>query len=179
MAKKTKDGKGTLADLQKREAKAKALLAELSALFPEARGLPKGDRRRSRGKLGRKEGLALRGVLDAIDLEPAMFASLADEDEGHDQGKLETDLLRERFDCHQIYSSIADEMESLASALSDAALTHAALAKPVTLAAYEIAKPVSKRHPAIRAKLAPTLDYYGANAAAAIDTRKANKLAKE
>ncbi len=131
MAKKTKDGEGTLADLQKREAKAKALLAEVRALFPEAHALPKDDRRRSRGKLGSKEGLALRGVLDAVDLEPAMFAALADEDEGHDPGKLETDLLRERFDCHQIYSSIADEMESLASVLSDAALTHAALAKPV------------------------------------------------
>ena len=53
MAKKTKDGEGTLADLQKREAKARALLAEVRALFPEAHALPKDDRRRSRGKLGR------------------------------------------------------------------------------------------------------------------------------
>ena len=159
-----------------------------ASIRPVAQGNPGRNRWRRRPRTiggdpaessGAKEGLALRGVLDAVDLEPAMFASLADEDEGHDPGKLETDLLRERFDCHQIYSSIADEMESLASVLSDAALTHAALAKPVTLAAYEIARPVSKRHPAIRAKLAPTLDYYGANAAAAIETRKANKAARE
>jgi hypothetical protein len=70
-------------------------------------------------------------------------------------------------------------MESIAGVLSDAALTHAALAKPVTLAAYEIAKPVSKRHPAIRAKLAPTLDYYGGNAAAANETRQANTASTE
>ena len=58
-------------------------------------------------------------------------------------------------------------MEASGKLLSDAALTHAALCKPVTLAAFEIAKPVSKRNPAVREKIAPLLDYYGANAAAA------------
>jgi hypothetical protein len=111
MAKKTKDDEGKLlADLTKSFARGKALLSEFRALFPEAHALPKDDRRRSRGKLGIKEGTALRGVLDA-------------------------------------------------------ALTHAALFKPVTLAAYEIAKPVSKRNPAVREKIAPLIDYYGANAA--------------
>jgi hypothetical protein len=70
-------------------------------------------------------------------------------------------------------------MEALGKLLSDAALTHAALCKPVTLAAYEIAKPVSKRNPAVREKLAPLIDYYGANAAAAVETRQANKAAKK
>jgi hypothetical protein len=180
MAKKTKDDEGKLlTDLTKSFTRGKALLVEFRALFPEARALPKEDRRRSRGKLGVKEGTALRGVLDAVDLEPAMFASLADEDEGHDSEKLETNLLRERFDCHPIYKSLADEMEALGKLLSDAALTHAALCKPVTLAAYEIAKPVSKRNPAVREKLAPLIDYYGANAAAAVETRQANKAAKK
>ena len=179
MAKKTKDGEGLLADLTKRSTRGKALLAEFRALFSEAHALSKDDRLRSRGKLGLKEGSALRGVLDAVDLEPAIFASLADEDEGHDPEKLETDLLRERFDCHHLYKSLADELEAVASLLSDAALAHAAQCKPVTLAAYEIAKPVSKRNPAIRAKITPLLDYYGANAAAANETRQANKAAKK
>jgi hypothetical protein len=47
-----------------------------------------------------------------------------------------------------------------------------ALVKPVALAGYEIAKPISKRNDAIRGKIVKALDFYGALAAAA--TRRAN-----
>src|SRR4051812_3757020 len=84
MAKKTNDSDSTLADLKKRAEQGSALNAQTRALFPEAKLVAKEDRRLSRGKMGLVEGAALRGVVDAIDLEPAIFNTLADEDEGHD-----------------------------------------------------------------------------------------------
>ncbi len=179
MAKKTSNGTGTLEDLKTRAAQGSALNAQTRALFPEAKELPKEDRRLSRGKMGLVEGAALRSVVDAVDLEPAIFATLADEDEGHDPDKLETDLLRDRIDRHAIYTRQAEEHLALAKLFSDAALAHGALVRPVALAAYEIAKPISKRHPAIRERIAPLMNYYAANAAAAVETRQANKAAKK
>lgn len=63
-------------------------------MFPEVSGLAKNDRLSSAGKMGLKEAVALRSVIDAMDAEPAIFGVLADEDEGHDPGKLETALIR-------------------------------------------------------------------------------------
>ena len=42
-----------------------------------------------------------------------------------------------------------------------------------------IAKPISKRHPGIREKIAPLMDYHGANSAVAVETRGANKANKK
>jgi len=108
-----------------------------------------------------------------------MFASLADEDEGHDPKAVETDLLRDRFDRHDVYAQVSDEIAAVAGVLSDHALTLGAQVKPVTLAAYEIAKPISKRNAAVREKIAPALDYHGANAAAAAASRKAKQAVKK
>lgn len=114
-----------------------------------------------------------------MDAEPAIFSVLADEDEGHDPNKLETALLRDRFDRQQVYAELAAEVEDVAGLFADAALTMGALVKPITRAGYEIAKPLSKRHQVIREKIAPALDYYGANAAAAVAARRANQAAKK
>ena len=179
MAKTTKDAEGSLEDLQKRAAQSSELNAQIRAHFPEARQLAKQDRRSSRGKMGLVEAAALRGTLDAIDLEPAVFSSLADEDEGHDPEKVETDLLRERFNRHEIYTRLADELTATAKLLTDAALTNGAMVRPLCLAAYEIAKPISKRHPAMREKITTLIDYYAGNAEAAAETRQANKAKKE
>jgi hypothetical protein len=177
MGKKTHDTELTVAELRKRFVEGKTLLADLRALFPEAHAVAKDDRLRSQGKMSTMESRALRGVVDAIDAEPAIFASLADEDEGHDPDRVETDLLRDRFDRHDLYAEVATELEALAGVFSDTALAIGAQVKPVTLAAYEIAKPISKRHPKIREKIAPTLDYYASNAAAAAAARRAAKEA--
>ena len=99
---------------------------------------------------------------------------MADEDEGHDPTKLETALLRDRLDRHGIYSSLATEVEEVASVLSDTALAMGALVKPVALAGYEIAKPISKRNDAVRGKIAKALNFYGGRALAAAATRRAN-----
>ena len=179
MAKTPKDGEGSIADLRKRAAQASALNEQIRAQFAEAKQLAKQDRRSSRGKMGLIEAGPLRGTLDAIDPMPAAFASLADEDEGHDPTKVETDLLRERFDRHQIYTELADELTATAKLLTDAALANGALVRPLCLAAYAIAKPISKHHPAMREKISALIDYYAGNAEAAAETRLANKAKKE
>lgn len=179
MAKTPKDGEGSIEDLRKRAAQGSALIAQNLALFPEAKGLAKQDRRSSRGKMGLVEAKALRGVVGAIDLEPAIFASLADEDEGHDPNKVETDLVRDRFDRHEIYTLQAEAHLAAAKVFTDAALANGALVRPLALAAYEIAKPISKRNAAMREKIAPLMDYYAGNAEAAAETRQANKAKKE
>jgi len=56
---------------------------------------------------------ALRGVVGAMDVQPVAFDSLADDDEGHDPNKLETALLRDRFDRHEIYLSLAAELKRI------------------------------------------------------------------
>ena len=62
---------------------------------------------------------------------------------------------------------------------TDAALANGALVRPLALAAYEIAKPISKRNAAVREKIAPLMNYYAGNAEAAAETRQANKARKE
>ena len=163
MGKKVHDTALTVDELKQRALKAKSLLEEIRALFPEAHGLAKDDRRRSQGKMGVDEAEALRGVVDAMDLQPAVFDSLADEDEGHDPNKLEPALLRDRFDRHGIYASLAAEVEAVGNLLSDTALAMGALVKPI-----------SKRNDAIRGVIAKALDLYGGRSLAAAATRCAN-----
>jgi hypothetical protein len=179
MPKKVQDEKISVADLTKHAEEARAQLAEIRAKFPEVTGFAKTDRVGSNGRMGLKEAEALRSVVDAMDLEPGVFGVLADEDSGHDPGKLETSLIRDRFDRHHVYAGLAADLEKLASVFADAALEMGALVKPVSLAAYEIAKPLSKRHKALREKIAPALDYYGANAAAGAAARQAKKAGKD
>jgi hypothetical protein len=176
MGKKVHNVELSVSDLKELQDKAIAQVNELRAQFPEAQRLAKDDRRLSQGKMGADEAVALRGVIDAMELLPAVFASLADEDEGHDPNKLETDLLRDRFDRHAIYSTLATQFEAAAELFSDAALAMGALVKPVTLAAYEIAKPISRRNEGLRDKIAKALDFYSGRAQVAAATRRANAL---
>src|SRR5678816_2449364 len=75
MGKKVHDTALTVDELTQRALQAKTLLGEIRALFPEAHGLAKDDRRRSQGKMGADEAEALRGVVDAMDVLPAVFDS--------------------------------------------------------------------------------------------------------
>jgi len=177
MARKGNNKEISIAELTKKVNKAEAALTQLVQLFPEAQALPVDDRNSSRGKIGPAESKALRGVIAAIDSQPQVFASLADEDEGHDPSRLETNLLRDRLDRHDLYLALAIKTEQLATLFSDTALALGARVKPVTLAAYQIAKPISKRDASVRAKLAPALNYYGSNAAASLASRKAKTKA--
>lgn len=178
MAKKNQNGNLALADLKKGAAEITKYLDGVPARLPEAHLLPDGDRRASQGKMGLEEGKALRCMPDAMDLEPAIFGVLADEDEGDDPGKLETNLIRERFERWQVYLELSNKLGELSKLFADAAITAGAQVKPVCQAGYEIAKPISKRHKGMRAAIGPLLNYYGANAAAAAESRLANKAAK-
>ena len=104
---------------------------------------------------------------------PLTRAALASASWPEDAGN-EPALLRDRFDRHEIYASLATEIEEAANVFSDTALAMGALVKPVALAGYEIAKPISKRNDAIRGKIAKALDFYGGRALAAAATRRAN-----
>lgn len=60
--------------------------------------------------MGLEENKVLRSVIDVMDLLPAVFAVLADEDEGHDPERLERDLLRDCLDEHEVYTTLAEEL---------------------------------------------------------------------
>ena len=177
MAEKVHTQKLTVNQLDANLSKAKDLLGQILALFPEALTIAGDDRRRSQGKLGLEESAALSSVVDGIDLRPAVFACLADEDEGNDPNKVETDLIRDRFHRHDVYAQFAEVLGDASTKFSDTALTFGALVKPVARAAYQIAKPISTRDAQLREKIAKALDYYAANAQAAADARQANKAA--
>jgi len=179
MPKKIHDETLSLAELKKRAEHAKAQAAAIQSSFPEAHALPVDVRKHVPGRFGAAESVALRGVIDAIDLEPTPFKSLANEDDGHDASKLETDLLRDRLERHDVYAQLSETFQTLSDLFSDAALSVGAHVKPVTLAAYEIAKPMARRDDKLAAKLKPALDYYGANAAASLASRKAHEAAKK
>jgi hypothetical protein len=178
MPKKKPADDGAIHALEKHAAEARTLIANLRALFPDAHAMAADDRRRSLGRVGDGESRVLQTLVDAMELRPALFAVLADEDDGDDPEALETSLIRKRFAMRDTYAALAAELHALAAVLEDEALAQGALALPVTRAAYEIAKPVSRRDAALREKIAPALDYYGANAAAAAAARKANKGGK-
>jgi hypothetical protein len=171
--KKKTDSAAAVADLEKRKAKAEALLQELLGLFPEAAALPADDRLTSQGRMGDGESAALVVLCDVVDAAPAAFAVLADEDAGDDPTKVETDLVRTRFAEHDLYRGLAGDVARAAKLFSDTALARGILVKPFAQAAYEIAKPLSKRDPKIRSLLAPALDYYANNAKLAAASRKA------
>jgi hypothetical protein len=165
-------------DLKKRAAQGHALISQIRELFSEAHEMPSDDRRRSTGRVGDDESIALQGVVGAMEIRPASFEVLADEDEGEDPLRLETELMRARFARRDTYSGLAEELRKVATIFEDEAMAQGALVVPVARAAYEIAKPLSRRDPAVREKLAPALNYYGANGTAAAAARKANKESK-
>jgi hypothetical protein len=171
--KKTTDAANELAELQKRKAKAEDLLSQLEALFPEAVDLPAGDRRGSQGRMGIEESAALAATCDVVDAKPEFFSGLADEDQGDDPDRVETDLVRTRFGEHDVYRELASSVGDLAQRFSDTAIARGALVKPFALAVYAIAKPVSQRDPKIRGLIAPILDYYSSNAKLGAKSRKA------
>lgn len=165
MAKKAQAEETSVEALLQREKKFNALMDEALALFSDVHRAAKEDRVGSQGRMGMDESAALRGVVDAMELRPALFECLADEDEGHDPSKLETGLLRDRFDMHGAYARMAAKLSDAAQPFSDTALKIGAMVKPVTLAGYKIAKPISKRDAALRGKIAKAIDYYGGRTA--------------
>lgn len=161
-----------LEELARRVDRAKAIFDELRALFPGLRSLTEVDRTHSSGRMREGEATELGKVIDAIVYAPQYFTSLADEDNGKDPTRLEPDLLRERLARRDLLAQIDDELASLSRQINDTTLTWGALVRPVLLAAYQIAKPISKADQKLRDIISTVIDFYGRPARAAADTRK-------
>src|SRR5262245_6566875 len=99
-----------LLELKKRVEKALELIGQVRELFPDLVELTEEERKYSQGRMRTDEPAAMRTVLDAVDASPEYFKSLADEDEGHDPNKFETDLLRDRLERRELYRQVAEAM---------------------------------------------------------------------
>jgi hypothetical protein len=180
-SKRTKKGStdgASLADLKSRVSKALALVGQIGALFPEAVSLSTDDRMHSQGKLRVGEDKALLAILDGIDAEPAVFSSLADKDQGHDDKVVETDLLRERLARMTQFTKVSDALARAAALLGDTALATGDQVKPITLAAYAIAKPVAENDKTMRTAIADALSFYGRIGKAGAKSKAKKRIAK-
>ncbi len=166
-------------ELNKRVDRAMALLEEVQRLFPDLATLTTDERRRSEGRFKSDESSMLAAVLDAVDLSPHYFVSLADRDHGEDPTKLETTLLRERLARRDLLDELSEKLEKLATDFSDTVLQLGARVRPVTLAAYQIGKVVATSDHTLRSKIAPVIDYYSRPARLAAETRAAKKHATQ
>jgi len=166
--------------LRQRVERARALVREIEALFPGLTTLSEDDRRASDGRVrGDEERGALSSILDAVDANPAVFACLADKDDGVDPTRVETGLLRDRLARQQCLADLSALLAPIARSVEDTALEQGERCKPVILAAYQIARPVAKHDAAMRAKLVPAIDYYSAIARKGARTRAAAKAAPD
>jgi hypothetical protein len=168
----TSEGTGelTIEELRQRAARAKALIGELKGLFPDLRRYTEDQRRSSQGRLREGEAEMLGTVIDVVEYAPHYFASLADQDEGHDPIRLETSLLRDRLERRVVMGEIADTRD-----LGDTAFYYGDLVRPAILSAYRIAKPISKSDIGVANRLAKVIDFYTAPARAAALTRANDK----
>jgi hypothetical protein len=137
------------------------------------------DERRSAARFRRGEEAALKSVLDVADHSPSPFAVLADKDGGQDPKTFETDHLRDTLRRASVLDALATDLEELAREVRDTQLALGGKARSVVLAAYEIAKVLAKHDEIIRAKLAPTIDFYASPARLGAKTRAQRRAVLE
>lgn len=160
-----------------RVAKISAKLDEIDALLEDAVELTDEQRAIASRMRGPEEESALSSVLDYAEANSGAFVGLAPKDGGNDPMKFETELLRRRLAVAGMLGKLAGRFDSTRLAVSDSALHATTLARPVVLAAYEIAKPLAKHDTLHGQKLNAALNYYGGIARASVKTRKANRAA--
>lgn len=144
---------------------------ELGDLFT----LTDAERRSSDGRLRDGEHVALSSVLDAADRRPSAFEVLADKDGGTNPAKFETVVLRDQLQRAVTLDELATALEDLARDVRDTQLVLGGGVRRVTLAAYEIAKPLAKHDEVVRSALAVATDFYAAPARLAAKTRAERK----
>jgi hypothetical protein len=164
-----------LEELRRRVGLAQELLAQIYALLPHLRRFNEEERRHSQGRLREGEEEMLGAIADVIAYAPQYFVSLADEDEGHDPDQLEVDLVRDRLERRTLITGISKALRPLNEGLADEALYLGGLVRPVLLAAYRIAKPISKTDVGMANRLARVIDFYSEPARAAAATRARQK----
>ncbi|WP_437690023.1 hypothetical protein [Sorangium sp. So ce176] len=167
-------------EFRSRAEKAKAMAAELveklDELFPGLVTLTK-EQRQTAPRLRDGEHAMLHKVLDVVDMKPALFESLADQDEGMDPNRFETALLRERIEKHLLFSKVAESLAPVGGELGDSTLYTAIKFRETLYAAYRIAKTHAQTDRKIMDVLAPVIDFMRKNTAAGAATKKNRKAA--
>jgi hypothetical protein len=111
-----------IAELAARVEKAEGLARQIIELFPGLTTLTTEERTHTAGRFRDGESAALSGVLDAVRLRPALFASLADQDEGHEPDRFETELIAERLARRDLLARVDVLLDPLADRLNDTVL---------------------------------------------------------
>lgn len=164
-----------LDELKKRTEKALALLAQAEELLPGLVEIPDEARRHSNGHYRNGEAEALESLTTLADKKPALFESLANDDQGNDPKRFEHGLLRDRLERAIILGPLVESLREFASPAEDTRLHLGELTRPVLLAMYEIIKPHARRDPQVASTCKPALDFFAAIARSAAVTRKRNK----
>jgi hypothetical protein len=143
-----------LAQLQAAAAQVGALIGQIDQQLPGLIQLTP-TRAATRGAVRNGEAKALLSVLDVADQYPALFQSLAADDQGNDPKTFEVGLLCDRLQRLAALQPLTDQLEERAQELSDTVLFLGELTKPVMLAAYRLAAPQAKHDPKIQTLMAP------------------------
>lgn len=177
MSKKPPDDVFTMPidELKKRVEKARSLLEQIEELFPGLIQLTDEARRHTNGHYRNGEAEALESLIDVAEKKPALFESLADDDEGRDPKVFEHKLLRDRLERAIVLGPLVTALIELVPATEDTRLYLGELTRPVLLAMYEIVKPHAKRDTALASMAKPALDFFSAIARTGAATRKRNK----
>ncbi|AUX39426.1 hypothetical protein SOCE26_008170 [Sorangium cellulosum] len=167
-------------EFRARAERAKTLAAEfvekLDGLFPGLVTLTK-EQRQTAPRLRDGEHAMLNKVLDVVDMKPALFESLADQDEGMDPNRFETALLRERIEKHLLFSKLAESLAPVGGELGDSTLYTAIKFRETLYAAYRIAKTHAQTDRKVMDVLAPVIDFMRRNVVAGAAARKNRKPA--
>ncbi|WP_437958780.1 hypothetical protein WME76_03375 [Sorangium sp. So ce119] len=161
---------------EKAEAMAAELAEKLDGLFPGLVTMTK-EQRQTAPRLRDGEHAMLHKVLDVVDMKPALFESLADQDEGMDPNRFETALLRERIEKHLLFSKVAESLAPVGGELGDSTLYTAIKFRETLYAAYRIAKTHAQTDRKVMDVLAPVIDFMRKNTAAGAATKKNRKAA--
>jgi len=163
-----------------RHTQALARVAEVKALYPEARSLMDEERSRSLGRLVYRDATLYAQLFDTIDGSSirAAFDALGAHDQGDDPSRFETDVLRARLQQVAGLSSVSKSLRELADLLDDEALQVGADTAVPALMALELARVLARNNAEFRGKIAPVLNALGAMTAAARQALAANRAAE-
>jgi len=167
-----------LDELDERVEQALALFAQITELFPGLLELTEDARRHSVGYYREGEAESLASLLDVAAKKPALFETLADQDNGQDPGKFEPGLIGDRLRRAILLGKLMKAADEIVGPVGDTRIHLGNLTRPVLLAMYEIAKPHAKRDTALASLAKPALDFFAAIARASVATRARNKKSK-
>ena len=164
----------TLDVLEKKVTRVVALIAAIDEELPGLLSMSADDRNHSEGRFRDKEEEALASVLDATEAAPQYFTVLADKDMGDDPKRFESEILRGRLARRNLLARVADAIDPLTAHIDDHLLHLGEKVRPVVLAAYHIAKPLSDHDEALASKLSTARTFYSAIAKRGVETKKRN-----